>query len=231
VDRYLGSKGGSGVYQTIVNCLPPHDTYIEVCAGKATVLFKKAPALNNIILDLNHECIEYVSNKYEFKLDARIGCGIEFLEKFKPTDKTLIYIDPPYLESTRTSFNTSQYKFEFTFDDHIRLLKALKVLVKKYGDTVFCILSGYPSKLYDDSLKGWENLSFQGMTRGGVRTEKIWMSYQLDQIHFHTYAGKTANKRQDIKRKAESWARRFGAMEPAEKQAVFSALVCEMIKK
>ena len=31
--RYPGGKGGAGVYQTIINNIPPHDTYIETHLG------------------------------------------------------------------------------------------------------------------------------------------------------------------------------------------------------
>lgn len=33
MDNYLGGKNGSGVYQAIINLLPPHDTYIEGFLG------------------------------------------------------------------------------------------------------------------------------------------------------------------------------------------------------
>ncbi|MEL4287149.1 hypothetical protein AAEI02_19675 [Shewanella xiamenensis] len=58
IDNYLGGKNGSGVYQAIINLLPPHDTYIEGFLGTGAVMKRKAPALRNIGLDLNKACID-----------------------------------------------------------------------------------------------------------------------------------------------------------------------------
>lgn len=41
---YLGAKSGSGVFQTIINLIPPHDTYIEAFLGTGAVMKRKAPA-------------------------------------------------------------------------------------------------------------------------------------------------------------------------------------------
>jgi hypothetical protein len=38
------------------------------------------------------------------------------------------------------------------------------------------VIVGLPS-VYDNALPGWRSKEFQAMTRGGVRTEKIWMNY------------------------------------------------------
>jgi site-specific DNA-adenine methylase len=43
--RYPGGKGGAGVYQTIINNIPPHDTYIETHLGGGC-RFQKATARN-----------------------------------------------------------------------------------------------------------------------------------------------------------------------------------------
>ncbi|MCG9790671.1 hypothetical protein L1D61_26435 [Vibrio mediterranei] len=38
---YLGAKSGSGVYQTIINLMPPHDTYIEAFLGTGAIMRKR----------------------------------------------------------------------------------------------------------------------------------------------------------------------------------------------
>jgi site-specific DNA-adenine methylase len=40
--RYPGGKGGAGVYQTIINNIPPHDTYIETHLGGGNILSASA---------------------------------------------------------------------------------------------------------------------------------------------------------------------------------------------
>ncbi len=51
---YLGSKGGSGIYQKIIAEMPPHNTYIETHLGSGTVMFYKPPALWNYGADLDY---------------------------------------------------------------------------------------------------------------------------------------------------------------------------------
>lgn len=41
--RYPGGKGGAGVYQTIINNIPPHDTYIETHLGGGNILSASGP--------------------------------------------------------------------------------------------------------------------------------------------------------------------------------------------
>lgn len=48
---YPGGKNGAGVYQTIINHLPPHETYIEPFLGGGAILRLKRPAAVNIGID------------------------------------------------------------------------------------------------------------------------------------------------------------------------------------
>jgi len=51
--RYPGGKGGAGVYQTIINNIPPHDTYIETHLGGGNILERKRPAARSVGIDLD----------------------------------------------------------------------------------------------------------------------------------------------------------------------------------
>ena len=62
------------------------------------------------------------------------------------------------------------------------------------------------------------------MTRGGVRTEKIWMNYPEGRAYSHAFAGKDYNDRYRIKRKAQRWKEKFAALPPAERMAIMVAL-------
>jgi site-specific DNA-adenine methylase len=44
---YPGGKGGAGVYQAIINQMPPHEVYIEPFLGAGSVLRTKRPAALN----------------------------------------------------------------------------------------------------------------------------------------------------------------------------------------
>jgi DNA adenine methylase len=48
---YPGGKSGAGVYQTIINHMPPHRVYIEPFLGGAAIMRNKRPASLNIGID------------------------------------------------------------------------------------------------------------------------------------------------------------------------------------
>lgn len=50
---YPGGKNGAGVFQTIINLMPPHPTYIEPFLGGGAILRLKRPAERNIGIDLD----------------------------------------------------------------------------------------------------------------------------------------------------------------------------------
>jgi hypothetical protein len=51
-----------------------------------------------------------------------------------------------------------------------------------------------------------------GDEQGGVRTERLWFNSIPDRVHWARGAGKDLTDRQRIKRKAETWARRYQAV-------------------
>ena len=91
--------------------------------------------------------------------------------------RTLFYLDPPYLHETRET--TGEYACEMTDADHARLLGTLADIKGRF------LLSGYPSKLYDDAAKayGWrcETLKIDNKSSSAKskeqKTECVWMNY------------------------------------------------------
>ncbi|TXE26914.1 DNA adenine methylase [Serratia ureilytica] len=216
---YLGSKAASGVYQKIIANMPPHDTYIETHLGGGAIMLRKPPAKTNIGVDIDPDalcefnagcCMPYVQL---FRHDA-----VSFLERFdfSRAGRVLIYADPPYLPETRTG--NARYRYEYTVDDHRRLIACLRSL------PAAVMLSGYPSALYHELLTDWRSISFQAMTRGGVRTEQLWMNFPEGQPFSAAYAGKDYIDRQRIKRKVERWRKKYQALPPAERLAIMQAL-------
>jgi DNA adenine methylase len=103
----------------------------------------------------------------------------DFLEVCKMWDEagTLLYIDPPYLPSTRTKGCTEVYDNEMPLDTHIKLLNFVK------DSKAMIALSGYSSSLYNKHLKGWKttrkeivNHSSQAKKKA-KRIEILWMNY------------------------------------------------------
>ena len=109
--------------------------------------------------------------------------------------------------------------FYYEDADHEALLDLLLTL------PCAVMLSGYPSQLYDDRLSRWYSLSLQVMNQAGVVTEKVWFNFEPDRVHWCRYAGRNFTHRQQVKRKAANWGRRYEAMEPAERLAVLSAIL------
>lgn len=90
---------------------------------------------------------------------------------------TLHFVDPPYVLSTRVRGGEGTeraYRHELTDVQHLELLAQLRALQG------YVVLSGYPSELYDDQLKGWAKFDTQSRIsagRGGkLRTEVVWVN-------------------------------------------------------
>lgn len=224
---YLGSKAASGVFQKIIAEMPPHDTYIETHLGGGAIMLRKPPARHNIGIDKDEEALTNFMEREGYgqipNLQLVNRDAVDVLEKFflyppSAGNRVLLYVDPPYLHETRTS--NARYRCEYQVADHVRLLTCLKSLPPE----IRIILSGYPSQLYEELLPGWRSKEFQAMTRGGVRTEKIWMNYPEGAAYSHKFAGKDYNDRHRIKRKAERWRAKYAALPPAERLAIMVAL-------
>ncbi|PMM60673.1 DNA adenine methylase [Vibrio lentus] len=217
---YLGSKAASGAYQAIIANMPAHDTYIEAFLGTGAIFNKKPQSITSIGIELDKVTLDGFSTNHA--IQTHNTDALSFLENFdfSMAGRTFVYADPPYLPETRTS--NKKYRKDFTVDDHISLLELAKKLTEK---GVQIMLSGYPSKLYDETLKGWRTYEFQVMTRGGARTEKLWMNYESNSVHWASFAGVNFTDRQRIKRKAQRWAKNYKALDTNERLAVLAALM------
>ena len=58
---YAGGKGGPGVYQKIINLMPPHEVYIEPFVGGGAIMRLKRPARLNIGLDLSGQALKLLA--------------------------------------------------------------------------------------------------------------------------------------------------------------------------
>lgn len=91
---------------------------------------------------------------------------------------TFFYLDPPYLQETRTAKDI--YEYEMTPEQHQQLLDLLGVLEGKF------MLSGYPSEMYAAAAKkyGWRHHDFDLPNNASSKKskdrkiERIWMNYQ-----------------------------------------------------
>ena len=130
---YMGSKATSGLCQAIIAMMPPHETYIESHLGGGAIMKRKPPALHNIGIDLNPKALAKFECHYPVQLIN--DCAHRFLSNYDYHGTELIYSDPPYLMSTRTSGR--RYRFDYDEKDHVELIGLLKQL------PCHVILSGY----------------------------------------------------------------------------------------
>lgn len=87
------------------------------------------------------------------------------------------------------------------------------------------ILSGYPSALYEALLPDWRQIRFQVMTRGGPRTEVLWLNFPAGEVAWASFAGRNFTERQRIKRKAARWAANYARCEAGERLAILAAML------
>ena len=213
--HWFGATATSGWCPPIIALRPPHDTSIETHRGGGAIMRRKPAARHNIGIDLDARALERL--QCDYPVEKIHGCAHRFLAEYPFTGRELVYCDPPYLQRTRTSGR--RYRFDYEERDHLELLRLLKALPCPV------ILSGYPSALYDQWLGDWQRLELQVMNQAGVRTEKLWFNFTPERLFWAGFAGKNFTDRQRIKRKADSWARRYRDMPPAERLAVLAGLM------
>ena len=176
---------------------------------------RKPAALRNIGIDLDARALADFECGYPVE---RIKADCHgYLADFAFDGSELVYSDPPYLRGARKSGR--RYRHDYEDADHVALLGLLK------GLPCAVMVSGYPSALYDELLRDWRSLSLQVMNRAGVVTEKVWFNFAPDRVHWARRAGRDFTHRQAVKRKAESWGRRYRAMPPTERLAVLAAIL------
>ena len=218
---YTGGKGGPGVYQTIINQMPPHRVYIEAFAGAGSVLRFKRPAVASIAIDRDeHVLAEHWRGDEIPALELVNADALAWLAAYPWHGDELVYCDPPYLMETRAS-QRNYYRCEMgTLEEHARLLAVVKAL------PVPVLISGYWSELYARELAAWRSLTFTTTTRGGrPATEWLWMNYpEPTALHDYRYLGRNFRERERITRQARRWRARLARMNSLQRQALLWAM-------
>ncbi len=214
--KYPGGKGSN--FAKLINRMPPHEVYIETHLGGGAVMRYKSSAKRNIGIEIDSQVIKMWSNKKPIGFELIHDDAINFIRSHKFTGKELVYCDPPYLRETRKK-SARMYKYEYTRDQHIQLLEVIKSL------PCMVMISGYESKLYTDSLKGWHSHSYIAGCHHGVATEWVWMNYPIPvELHDYRYLGDGFRERERIKRKTGRWVAKLKCMPVLERQALLSAI-------
>lgn len=97
--------------------------------------------------------------------------AITVLKRFDDPN-TLFYVDPPYVQDTRSQrWRNGGYAFEYSEDEHIKLAEHLHDL------SGMIILSGYQSSLYDNLFPDWLRVERNTKKDSGAdAVECLWIS-------------------------------------------------------
>lgn len=216
--RYPGGKGQAGTYHKIINLMPPHEVYIETHLGGGNILERKKPALATIAIDADAALIDQWRKRNIAGVTLIHGDAAAFIKTYPFTGNELVYSDPPYVMSTRRGGKI--YRHEYTDQDHEQLLSSLLAI------PACVMLSGYRNAMYDDSLKAWNRIDFQAMTRAGPAIESVWFNFEQPQIlHDVSYAGHDFRERERIKRKKLRWRAKLQSLPSIERQAILEILM------
>lgn len=241
---FTGGKAGSGVYQTLINLMPPHETYIEPFLGGGAVMRYKRPALRNIGLDLDYDTLKAFDDEHGPEIRGRLievesyhpgdaakllllhtdgvryleagGIGAYLVEK----GSTLVYLDPPYPLSVRSA-KKSYYRHELLLQaEHRDLLKMVKTF------KCMVMISTYKNPLYEKMLKGWRRVDFVTVNhRGRKVVESVYCNFdEALELHDYSFLGKDFRWRQHIKRKQARWIKKLEGMPSAERYAMLGVL-------
>ena len=241
-----GGKNASGTYQHIINLFQPHDVYIEGFLRSGSIIRRKKTAKFNFGFDIDPEIIKsfisLYSRSYNINnLDTGQGKNkikkqrdlnvinldmIKLLENSYPiinmlkafNIKILLYLDPPYLLSTRKS-QVKLYKFEMTDLQHEKLCMVLNKL------NCDVVLSSYNNEIYNKHLSEWNTYSFKAITRKGMVWKTIYYNYPSPtELHEYTYLGNDFRERERIKGIIKRNVNKFDNMAEIERNYLLSEL-------
>ncbi|MCP4153039.1 MAG: DNA adenine methylase [bacterium] len=230
-ETYPGGKASPGTKETIINLIPPHDSYIELFLGGGAIFrnIKRAPY--TIGLDLNPEVIVAWERVSPPGVRILQKCGVECLEKIlkkqdlphlvKLYQKTFIYADPPYPMSSRSTTKRIYGEYEWTDQQHLRFLDAARYVKCNMA------ISTYPNEMYRRELRGWHLVEFQGNSRGGITTEWLFLNYdpeKLTELHDSRYWGDGHRVRDNLKKQISRNIAKFRKMPVLKREAILKAL-------
>lgn len=220
--RYPGGKGRS--FQQVINLMPPHSTYIEAFVGGGAVLRHKKAAEVSYAIDKDPLVIEELKSRHPGLAEYVQGDALEFLSSRTFSGDEVVYCDPPYLPSTRRKRRI--YRFDYSEQDHVALLGLLVALPCR------AIVSGYPSELYRESLRGWNTKLVNVATHAGVRQEALWFNFPIPQrLHDARYIGADYRERETINRRLNRLQRRIADLSVHERHRLYEWMGSELAKE
>ena len=176
---YYGGK--FTMSKRLIEMIPPHERYIEVFAGGASMFFRKKKVKWNVLNDLDNDIVNlYICVLKEFeelKLSRNKLQNVtienfdfkELVNRYEPRKEDFWYLDPPYVVAEKKGY----YRNIFNEQSHI----ALKICIDKIdkGNGQFMVS-------YDDEPE----------------IKELYKNYNIKTISTK-YAGTSPEKRKEIK--------------------------------
>lgn len=231
---YNGGKNGSGVYQQIINQIPPHKIFITGFAGNCGVLANKLPAsMANIAVDIDTKITD-AWLKIPHIATVNMDC-VSFLNQYLKTillfdnincQDIFIFLDPPYLKKVRTG---KKDLYRFTMDTDLQHQNLLQAALSWKVNVMF---THYPCDLYDRILKDWRIKDIKAMSHIGLRTERLYMNYsEPTELHDYRYLGEDFRERELYKKMRSNIVNKFSKMNSLERNMIIDALhTADLIK-
>lgn len=224
--NYFGGKNSNGTYQTIINKIPPHQTYMSLFLGNCAVTRYIEPAKNNLLNDIDKDvyskwfALLLPENYLLTNTDALALIKKYLIDGQYDRADTFIYLDPPYILKSRKS-QVKVYTHEMTDQQHIDLLRLVKQI--KFAKVM---ISHYPNDLYDTELRGWQTHDFYSIIRNGVALERLYMNYEQDgRLHDYRFLGDGFRERERNNRKINNMVAKVNRLDPLLKEAVLKKLI------
>ncbi|MBX3444245.1 MAG: hypothetical protein KF774_17720 [Planctomyces sp.] len=241
--NYDGGKGNAGVWQNLINQIPPHDEWIEPFLGGGALAVRIRPAARMIGIDRDaqalqafqqahstlpialHCCdgIEWLKHRFDmFRRDVSPSVAKEqfFAAAYRDARAHVpfVFVDAPYIIAARRN-GRPMYHFEMSEEKHTELLVILREL------PALVMVVHYPHPLYEKALQGWRTWTYRGWTRRGPAIEQVWTNFPEPAVlHDARFVGRDRRERERIRRRVESWRQMIVDMPAGERQAVLEAL-------
>lgn len=209
---YPGGKGKC--FQQLINLMPPHHTYIEGYLGAGAVIKNKKPSQRTIGIDIDPTVLASWTGCTD-NIELIEADAVSYLESFEFSNRELVYLDPPYLPSTRRKSRV--YKYDYNEEQHERLLNMATNL------PCLVMISGYANEMYHTHLSTWNQVKFMANSHVGLREESVWFNFEPPSIlHDTSYLGSNFRERQTIKRRRERLYERIEGMDPVERHELMA---------
>ena len=227
LDNYPGAKTNTGIIQFLVNEIPHHRRYFELCAGSAQLYKHKRPAAQSFLNDLNPEVAAALKELYPQAevMNFNVHRFIDRPENF--TREDFIYLDPPYPLSARRSREVCYEHEMMSDDDHNQLLMAVLQLDANVMISTRAQLSSNGNSLYDNMLNGWRKKEMLVRSHRDVTSrELIYMNYATPAIlHQYDMLGDDYIDRQHIKRKVKRFTDKINRLPVHQKHLLMQILI------